>query len=564
MIRAVILASMLLASLLAPAPARAADPVFEAMSAELRRSFDKLKRAGRAPLYFLEYELTDTIQYHVGASNGALAWESDRSYERYLDVDARVGTRRLDDTHQLKGPPGSDNENYRPERKIRVAIEDDVDSLRSALWAETDTAFKQAEKRYTKVLTNHAVTAEEEDPSDDFNAPAPPVDSVSAAVEPPPLDVSAMRDRVRSLSLRFKGKPYVYGSSVSFSMRSENRRVLTSEGRRVMTGQNFLRLAYSLETRTDDGMDLSRFRAYDGVRLEDFPDDATILRDMDQSIAELAALRKAPVVQPFSGPVILKNRAAAVFFHEILGHRMERQRQKNEFEGQTFAKKVGQEIVSPIISVYDDPTVDRFNGMFLRGAYRFDDEAMPAQRVTLVDHGILRNFLMDRSPLRAFKFSNGHGRREPGFQIVARMANTIVQASKTVPYPKLREMLIDEIRRQGKPFGLLFDDIQGGFTTTAREGTQSFKVLPLLVYRVYADGRPDEVVRGVNLVGTPLTSFAKIIAAADDYDVFDGTCGAESGWVPVSAVAPSLLISEMEVEKQQKSEAKPPILPPPF
>lgn len=557
------LASLLLPLALWAAPARAADPVFEAMSAELTRSFERLKSVERAPLYFLSYELTDTIQYNVGAANGALAWESDRSFERYLDVDARVGSRRLDNTHEIKGPASAEAQNYRSERKIRVPMEDDVDALRASMWAETDTAYKQAQERYTKVLTNHQVTAAEEDPSDDFDAAMPPVRSVTM-VETPSLDVAAMRDRVRRLSLHLKGKPFIFGSSVSFSMRSENRRIVTSEGRRVMTGQNFLRLSYSLDTRTDDGMDLSRFQAYDGQRVDDFPDDAKILKDMDQSIAELEALRKAPVVQPYSGPVILKNRAAAVFFHEILGHRMERQRLKSSFEGQTFAKKLGEKIVSDFISVYDDPTLDRFNGTFLRGAYGYDDEAVPSQRIALVENGVLKNFLLDRSPLSSFSVSNGHGRREPGYQVVARMGNTIVQASKTMTYPQLRQRLIEELHRQGKPFGLLFDDIQGGFTITVREGAQSFKVLPLLVYRIYADGRPDEVVRGVNLVGTPLTTFNKIIAAADDYDIFNGTCGAESGWVPVSAVAPSLLISEMEVEKQQKAETKPPILPPPF
>jgi predicted Zn-dependent protease len=124
-------------------------------------------------------------------------------------------------------------------------------------------------------------------------------------------------------------------------------------------------------------------------------------------------------------------------------------------------------------------------------------------------------------------------------------------------------MLIEECRRQEKPYGLIFDDISGGFTMTGRGGPQAFKVLPLLVTRVYADGRPDEIVRGVDIVGTPLTSFSKIIMAADDDGVFNGTCGAESGWVPVSAVSPSLLVTEIEVEKRRKGQDKPPILPPP-
>ena len=179
-----------------------------------------------------------------------------------------------------------------------------------------------------------------------------------------------------------------------------------------------------------------------------------------------------------------------------------------------------------------------------------DDEGTPAERVTVVEHGVLRNFLMSRSPIEGFARSNGHGRREHGNDAVSRQGNLIVESEKVVPYERLREMLIEECVKQGKPYGLIFDDISGGFTMTGRGGPQAFKVLPLYVTRVYADGRPDEVVRGVDIVGTPLTSFSKIIMAADDADVFNGTCGAESGWCPVSAVSPSLLVSEIEVEKR--------------
>jgi len=155
--------------------------------------------------------------------------------------------------------------------------------------------------------------------------------------------------------------------------------------------------------------------------------------------------------------------------------------------------------------------------------------------VTVVENGILRNFLTTRSPIENFPFSNGHGRREPGNDIVGRQGNLIVQSTISVPFPELRRALVDECLRQGKPYGLVFEDISGGFTMTGRGGPQAFKVNPLYVYRVYADGRPDEVVRGVDIVGTPLTSFSKIILTATDDAVFNGTCGAESGWVPVSA-----------------------------
>jgi TldD protein len=221
-------------------------------------------------------------------------------------------------------------------------------------------------------------------------------------------------------------------------------------------------------------------------------------------------------------------------------------------------------VTSDIITLYDDPNIADYKGHSLRGYYKYDDEGVKAGRAPLIENGVLKGFLMNRSPIRGFPASNGHGRRSSGRPTVSRMGNLMVEASKTVTYAQLRKQLIEECRKQNKPFGLVFDDISGGFTMTGRGGSQTFKVNPLLVYRVYADGRPDEVVRGVDIVGTPIASLSKVAAAADDTDIFNGTCGAESGWVPVSAVSPSLLITEMEVEKSQKDQEKPPVLQPPL
>ncbi|HET9130625.1 MAG TPA: peptidase U62, partial [Terriglobia bacterium] len=133
----------------------------------------------------------------------------------------------------------------------------------------------------------------------------------------------------------------------------------------------------------------------------------------------------------------------------------------------------------------------------------------------------------------------------------------------TVSNAKLKEMLIAEAKKQGKPFGLFFEDISGGFTLTTRDSPQAFQVTPIMVYKVYVDGKPDELVRGVDLIGTPLTSFSKIVAASDKVEVFNGFCGAESGYVPVSAVAPSILTTQIEVQKKAKSSERMPILPAP-
>jgi predicted Zn-dependent protease len=188
---------------------------------------------------------------------------------------------------------------------------------------------------------------------------------------------------------------------------------------------------------------------------------------------------------------------------------------------------------------------------------------MPAARVDVIKDGILKNFLMSRMPIKNFGSSNGHGRAQPGLMPTGRQGNLIVSSTRTVKDSELRQKLIDEVKEQGKPYGLYFEDIQGGFTLTARSAPQAFQVLPVLVWRVYADGRPDELVRGIDIVGTPLAAMNRILVTGDKTDVFNGMCGAESGQVPVSAAAPAMLFSEIEVQKRAHSLNRPPILPSP-
>lgn len=536
------------------------DPVLNAMRKELARSVNVLAKAEKVPLYHLTYEVTDSRGYSVHAEMGAK--DSENSWHvRNLDVDGRIGNPQFDNTHEMKGMAAWDDQE-RDGNAVTLSIEDDEDAIRASLWRWTDKEFKDALERYTRVKTNRAITADEDDKSDDFST-GEPAEKYYEAVAPPAIDTATWRSRVVKYSGLFKGKPFIYTSVVSFSIDTQNHYLVNSEGVDIRHGETLVRLAYSITTRTGDGMDLERYKSYDGFTPEDMPSDETVLKDIEQSIKELEALKNAPVAEPFSGPAILRNRASAVFFHEVLGHRVEGHRQKKESEGQTFAKKVNERIVSPLLSIYDDPNQERFNDVALRGYYKFDNEGIPAKKASIVENGVLKGFLMSRVPIKNFNHSNGHGRRQPGHAPVSRMANLIVSVKNPVPYEKLRAMLIDRIKKAGKPYGYVFEDISEGFTVTGRSMPQSFSVTPLLVYRVYPDGRPDEVVRGVNMVGTPLTSFSKVVAGASDPEVFDGVCGAESGWVPVSAVSPSLLLSEVETEKAGKMNNKPPLLPPP-
>jgi TldD protein len=297
--------------------------------------------------------------------------------------------------------------------------------------------------------------------------------------------------------------------------------------------------------------------------LQGLPDDATVLKAVDKMIADLQALRVAPVVDPYTGPAILSGRATSVFFHEVFGHRIEGQRQKNEKEGQTFKKMVGQPVLPDFLSVDFDPTLKHYGNTDLMGYYTYDDEGVKARPVVAVQDGILKNFLMSRTPIDGFPQSNGHGRAQAGFAPEARQSNLVIENSKPVSRDKLKSMLIDQMKEENRPFGLFFDDIEGGFTITGRTIPNAFNVLPVMVYRIYPDGR-EELVRGVDLIGTPLTVFSKIVAADGEKAVFNGICGAESGQVPVSASGPAILVSQIEVQKKSKSQERSPILPAPF
>ena len=485
------------------------------------------------------------------AQYGALV-ESSANHMRIADVQVRLGDPKLDNTH---GEHRSSAVN-----SLQLPLGDDREALARSFWLATNTGYANALENYLRVKTEAQVRAKEEDTSPDFSKEAPQV-SIGKPAPPVEVDRAAWENRVRSLSRIFREFPDVYQNVVALSVQNETDYFASSEGSRVVEPHRQARLVVLAVTRADDGMDLFRDQTFEAETIDGLPAQAELevaIRELGKS---LEALRKAPVTEPFDGPAILSGRASAVFFHEVLGHRLEGQRQRGDQEGQTFTKDVGKSILPSFLSVADDPTMTRFGKTALSGSYAYDDEGEKAQRVELIQDGVLRNFLMSRLPIASFSSSNGHGRAQTGRMPTGRQGNLIVTSTKTEPEADLRKQLIEEARKAGKPYGLYFEDISSGFAVTTRSSPQAFQVIPLVVYRVYVDGRPDELVRGVSIVGTPLAAMKRILATGNKSEVFNGECGAESGTVPVSAVAPAMLVSEIETQRQPQGIARPPILP---
>ncbi|HUI55280.1 MAG TPA: metallopeptidase TldD-related protein [Bryobacteraceae bacterium] len=534
----------------------AAQPsvLLDTMSQELTRNFTILKEKADPAPYFLSYEITELDGRSLSASLGAIE-SANGGKSRTLDVSVRVGSPHLDNYHRVRGSSGQFTFGS------SLTFEDNPASIRQRLWLDTDRSYRAAAERLIRIKTNTEVNVAAADDSDDFSSEQPSVSVQSPA--PLKFDEEAWKERIRRLSARFGNYPSVLNSHVSVAAQSDTRYFVNTEGSRIEYGRGFARVVISASAKATDGTDLNTFDTFEAVDPDGLPNDKVLLAAIDRVANDLSALLKAPEAEPFVGPAIFSGRAAGVFFHEIFGHRVEGHRQKDENEGQTFTKSVGTNVLPAFLSVLFDPTKRKIAGVDLNGWYDYDDEGVKARPVLAVENGVLQTFLMSRSPIKGFNQSNGHGRRQPGFEVVSRQSNLIVESAKAVSDAQLRQMLLDEVKKQNKPYGLFFRDITGGFTTTARAGLQAFKVIPVIVYRVYADGRPDELVRGADIVGTPLASFSKILATSDKPEVFNGYCGAESGSVPVSAVSPAILVSEIEIEKKAKSNDRPPLLPQP-
>ena len=531
-----------------------------AMADELDRAHKSLQLRGHEAPYFVSYAVRGIDTEEVGSKYGAVFLDRNR-HDRRLQVDVRVGSYAFDNTGQQE-VFDFDGENSGYSAGREAPLDDDPTALRNALWLLTDENYKKSLSAYLKKKGKEVYRPDDPDAPASFSREDPRV-----SIDPPadhPLDKDFWKRETRSQTEKFRGHPEVFDSQMRVSMDHETREFASTEGTRLVTEQVLYALHVQAWARAPDGMLLEDSRDYYGARESELPRGEVLAAHVEELVNELRALRDAPVLDPYEGPALLAPEAAGVLFHEAVGHRLEGERQNDDKDGHTFKNQIGKPILPFFLTIADDPTARALNGVSLNGYYQFDDQGVPGQRATLVDKGVLKTFLLSRAPVNGFTHSNGHGRSAPGRDPVARMSNLIVESSKTVSGAKLKEALIAEAKRQEKPFGLLIRDVTGGNTDTSGYAYQAFKGQPRLVYKVDAKTGAETLVRGVEIVGTPLLSINKIIATGDDPRVFNGYCGAESGFVPVSTVAPTILVSEIELQRTRKDTGRPPVLASPW
>lgn len=527
------------------------DALLKIMVDELDRETEEFRKTDTPP-YFIAYRITDSQSAFINSSFGSLT-QSSSNRNRLLMTTVRVGDYSFDNTRTadkrdlgfMRGMSGP----------LPIPIEDHPDPISYTLWRSTQSQYKQALESYKLVRSSSSGKSETSSASHDFSREEsaefidktlPPFDSFFRKAE--------WEEKVKQYSQPFLNNPDLVSGDVTLRVVYDRKYFVSSEGSRVVQNAVALYLYISGSIRANDGDIVPLYQSYFAFRPEELPTDEIILEDVKKLIEKLEQLKKAPLAEPYSGPAILHSQTAGVFFHEIFGHRVEGHRLKNEYDGQTFKAKVKEQVLPKTMSVIFDPTLKVMDGVSLNGHYTFDDEGVRADRVLVVDKGILKTFLMSRSPLESLARSNGHGRAAEGAEPVSRQSNLIVETSKAYSDNDLRKMLIKECKKQGKLYGYLFRNVTGGFTQTDRYNPNAFNIFPTEVYRVYVDGRPDELVRGVDLIGTPLAMFAEIAAAGNKREVFTGFCGAESGNVPVSAVAPSLFVRRIETQKKPKAQ----------
>jgi predicted Zn-dependent protease len=556
------------------------DVVLQAMRDELERS-KAIRVTGSEPPYFMEYAVEDADVLGITASLGALIGLT-HSTVRIPTVRVRVGSPAFDNTNHVY----SDFYSGSRYDSGQLPVDTDYAAIRNIFWLATDRSYKTAVEaigRKKSALKN--VTQTDQYP--DFSA-APPVQAIQP-IKRVLVDEAAWKDRVVKLSAVLTGYPKVIGSGLEFQSVHSADYLVNTEGTAIRTPEDLTYVRVRAFAQAPDGMILRNAEVFQAMELEGMPSELDMKRGVTAVGEELTQLVAAPMGEAYDGPVLFEPRAAAQLFAQVMGDNLKIGR-KPINEGRRAApylpseleSKVGSRILPDWMDIVDDPGQKEWHGQALIGHYEFDVEGVRPQALNLVQKGVLKSFLLTRTPvLKGFEASNGHARMQgrygassPGF------GNLFVRASQTSSAADLKKRLIEMVQQRNKPYGMLvrkldypsgmsLDELRRATTAMAQSGARPV-AMPLLVYRVYPDGR-EELVRGVRFRGLSTRSFKDISAASDESYVLnflDSTApfalmGAGSFVTNASVIAPGILFEELEFERIQDDLPKLPIVPPP-
>lgn len=566
-----------------PALSIPADEVLlRAMRDELDRSKQLAIVGGRDVPYFISYTLSDSETLHVSASMGAVVNVS-RSHFRSPVTEVRVGGYDFDNTgHIFSGAYSGSRYDG------NVPLDDNYANFRNQLWLSTDRAFKTAVESMARKRASLNSSAAPSEPLPDFSKVAPVVSI--AKVSRSKVDDQEWTARTGRLAAAFGNIKEVLSSAVELQLIQGPTTQMNSEGTAVRYKDDLYWLYSKAEGQAPDGMLLHDAVSIQSLDLEKFPAEAELRRSLVEVGENVRNLVHAPAGERYSGPVLLEPKAAAQLLAQLLGDNLRVPRRPLSDPGRNvnFApseleNRLGARVLPDSFDVSDDATQSAFQGKPLAGFYPFDMEGVPPQPVSVVEKGVLKNFLTTRQPIRGFPLSNGHARLPGGYGAYAgAIGNLFVKSSDTVPLADLKKRLIQMITSQGKPYGMLVrkldypysassSELQSLAQASAQSGGSARPVSPpILIYRVYPDGR-EELVRGLRFRGLTTRTLRDVLAASTETVAFDyvnvavplAILGAGGYLAPASVISPGLLFEELELEPPQDQLPKPPTVPPP-
>ncbi|MDR2585146.1 MAG: TldD/PmbA family protein [Prevotellaceae bacterium] len=544
----------------------AQDKMLDMLKEEIKGQMEVLKK-GDYPPFYMNYRVVDNHTRTIRSNMGAVTNETETKQIIFVPQ-IRIGTPEFDNFHDAQNGVLISMFQGPPMVLLPEDLKGGMETFREIVREEVNSRYKFAVTSLERAVAKESagVQNEKKDKSPDFTQTK--AEKYFEQVLTPAevhFDVEVWKEKIKKFGAIFAQNKDVISGSVTVTYKIWRKYFVSTEGAEIAENRTYALISISGSTMADDGMELPLNKSYFAYFPSGFPSDEQIENDILAMSAKLSELKVAPLVQPFTGPALLSGSASGVFFHEIFGHRIEGQKMKSENDGQTFKNMVGEFVLPREISVYSDPTVKFYNGNnALNGYYIFDDQGVRGERVEVVKEGILKNFLMTRTALEGHLSSNGHARADFLYDPTSRQSNLIVEALHPKTEQELRDLLIEEAKKQSKEYGYYFKTVTGGFTFTGRASTNSFNVTPLEVYRIYVDGRADELVRGVDLIGTPLSMFSNIEFAGDDFEIFTGTCGASSGSVPVTCISPTVFVNKVELQRKPKPTTTPALLPRPY